>query len=333
MTGLELSRRYYEEIGRPALEKHFPEYMPRIAAGLVGEGSECFGFDDDISRDHDFGPGFCIWLCKEDYDRIGYQMQQLYNSLPGEFMGFSARNTSARGDGRVGIFEISDFYRRFIGNEQPPQSLMRWLYLPEHKIATAVNGEIFEDNLGEFTSIRNSLMAYYPEDVRIKKIAACASAMAQSGQYNYARCMRRGDAVAANMALNEFIKASLSMIYLLNKNYCPYYKWQFAGLKKLSQSMGYRFACSGALKMLEKLCITDDQSNEWSPPYPDGWNPYINKNDKKIVLIENICALVVNELRNQGLTDIEDSFLEPHTWKIMHCIDDSELKRCHVTEG
>lgn len=333
MNGLELSRLYYQQAGKPMLEKNFSEYIPRIAVGLVGEGSECFGFDDDISRDHDFGPGFCIWLCKEDYAQIGAEMQQAYDNLPKEFMGYSARNTSNRGVGRVGVFEISSFYRQFIGNEQPPQSLMRWLYLPEHKIATAINGEVFEDNFGMFTSVRDQLSAYYPEDVRIKKIAARASSMAQSGQYNYSRCMRRGDTVAANMALTEFIKSTISMVYLLNRRYCPYYKWQFFGLKKLNNELGHRFVCSGVLNMLDKLSKTEDQSIAWQPPFSDDWNPYINRYDKKVVIIENICTLIINELRNQALTDIEDSFLEAHTYRIMSCISDTELRHCHVTEG
>ena len=36
MQGLELAKRYYEEVGRPMLERDFPELLPRLAAGLVG---------------------------------------------------------------------------------------------------------------------------------------------------------------------------------------------------------------------------------------------------------------------------------------------------------
>ena len=331
MTGLELCRKYYEQVGRPMLEEKFAEYLPRIAAGLVGEGSDCLGFDDEISRDHDFGPGFCIWLCKEDYDKIGAEMQKAYNSLPKEFMGFAARRTSDRGNGRGGVIEISRFYRQFIGNEQPPKDMKRWLYLPEHKITAATSGQVFEDNLGEFSAIRNALLNYYPEDVRIKKIAARAAAMAQSGQYNYARCMRRGDVVAANIAVGEFVKASLSMLYLLNKKYSPYYKWQFYGLKKMIGSNN--FVLSDALQLIEQLSCCYNQSHAWEPPFDQGWNPYLNTDDKKVVLIEKICALVVTELKKQGLTDSDADFLEEHTYHIMGRIKDEQLSRCHVTEG
>ena len=59
MKGLELARDYFERCGRPMLERDFPELMPFLAAGLCGSGSECFGWDDEVSRDHDFEPGFC----------------------------------------------------------------------------------------------------------------------------------------------------------------------------------------------------------------------------------------------------------------------------------
>ena len=66
MQGLEEARALYEEYGRPMLHAQFPQLEERIAVGLVGHGSECYGFDDAISRDHDFARGFCLWLKDED---------------------------------------------------------------------------------------------------------------------------------------------------------------------------------------------------------------------------------------------------------------------------
>lgn len=326
MKGLELSRAYYREVGRPMLEKEFPEYMGRIAAGLVGDGSECFGFDDEISRDHDFGPGFCIWLNTEDYQAVGQNMQEAYQRLPGDFLGFPARNVSSRGDGRVGVMEIHEFYGRYIGKEQPPGSLDRWLSLPEEMLSAVTAGEVFEDPCGAFTEIREKLKAYYPEDVRIKKIAARAAKMAQSGQYNYARCMRRGDTVAAAFAQTEFVKNTISMIYLLNRRFMPYYKWMYRGLEGLP-------VLQNALPLLKELAETECQKRAWSGLRPRDWNPYVNLRDRKVELIEKICGMVAEELEKQGLAARAGDYLEVYTWEIMNKIKDPGLRNYHVMVG
>ena len=86
MKGLELSRAYYEQYGRQMLEEKFPQLLPHIAVGLCGAGSECYGYDDDISEDHDFEPGFCIFLPEEnEIDRqTAFRLERAYAALPRE---------------------------------------------------------------------------------------------------------------------------------------------------------------------------------------------------------------------------------------------------------
>ena len=89
MKGLELSRAYFERFGRPMLEEQFPELMPFLAAGLCGSGSECFGWDDEVSRDHDFEPGFCLFLPEEELvnRRQEFLLERAYAKLPAAFGG------------------------------------------------------------------------------------------------------------------------------------------------------------------------------------------------------------------------------------------------------
>ena len=88
MQGLELAKRYYEEVGRPMLEREFPELLPRLAAGLVGEGSECLGFDDAISQDHDFGAGLTSGFRRKIITSTGRRFRMLTTVCRGSLRAF-----------------------------------------------------------------------------------------------------------------------------------------------------------------------------------------------------------------------------------------------------
>lgn len=309
MKGLELCKSYYENIGAPELKRLFPEAMSRAAAGLSGQGSDCLGLDDEISRDHDFGPGFCLWISDEDFEKFGAELQKAYDALPRSYMGFERKPTQT-GAQRVGVMRTSDFYRYYIGCPGVPDTLMRWVRIQEHFLATCTSGEVFEDGLGEFSAIRNGLLPCYPEDVRLKKLAARAATMAQSGQYNYHRLMRRGDVFGARLALAEFLNAALSMLYMLNFRYEPFYKWQFAGAEGL-------VAMSEALPYLKDIAASSTRRDA----------------DTIARDIEAASAVAISELRLQGLTDAEGDYLEPHAYSIMSKIEDPEIRGLHVMEG
>lgn len=191
ISGLDIAREYFTAYGKPMLQNKYREYAERIAAGLVGEGSECLGFDDAYSSDHDYGPGFCLWLEKRDYEAIGAQLSEDYKSLPGEFMGFPARNATDYGQNRVGVFEIGDFYQRLAGCRNAPALESQWLNIPQEALCAATNGEVFVDRLGEFTKRREAFLSC-PERVRLKWLAEALGRTAQAGQYNYGRSRLRG---------------------------------------------------------------------------------------------------------------------------------------------
>ena len=309
MKGLELSERYYYEVGRPAIEERCPEVLPMIAAGLVGDGSECLGYDDEISRDHDFGPGFCVWLPHATYEAYGEQLQRIYDSLPKEYGGCPAREQSLHAGDRVGIMSIGAFYARFLGGMQPPRSDYEWMAMREEDLAMAANGKVFEDGLGEFSRIRDTLLAYYPENVRLRRIARCLHRIAQSGQYNYARSMRRGDLMSARMAEDIFISETMQMMHLLARRYMPYYKWAWRSFTELEP--GQELVAG-----LQRLAALPPQEAAWDAPA----DPYLNLADEKVRVIEEICRVLREKLQEQGLTYGEEDFLEPHVERILAAV-------------
>lgn len=217
-TGLELSRHWYEEVLRPALVELVPELVPYMAIGLVGDGSDCFGFDDEVSLDHDSGARVKVWLP----DNLGEAG--------------SARVVAALSGLDGGVSEatpVGQFYRRYTGLDRTPSTWREWWAIPEQNLAAATNGAVFHDGPKRFSKIRNELIGFCAEDVRRKRLAARCLVMGQAGQYNYARSRLRGEQVAAWLAASRFVEAALSAVFLLNRRYVPFYKWAHRAVEAL----------------------------------------------------------------------------------------------------
>lgn len=306
--GLDLCERYFRAHGLPLLEGRFPDRMDRIAAGLVGDGSECFGFDDEVSRDHDWGPGFCLWISRGDVPGLLRPLEEALEALPGTFEGFGPRRVSRWGEGRVGVFTVEDFYRGFTGLDRPPETLDEWLLIPENALAAVTNGRVFRDGPGFFSQWRKILVAFYPEDVRKKKIASRCMTIAQSGQYNFGRSARRGEPVAAQYAETKFIADAISMVYLLNRRYAPFYKWMHRGLPSLSV-LGER-----AFDMALSLVREADY-------------------ERKETIISRFCGFLIEELKSQGLSRETSDFLADHGPAVAAGIEDPALRSRNVWVG
>lgn len=257
MQGIEIAKAYWEQCGRPVIEQEFPELMKYIAVGLVGAGSECFGFDDELSRDHDFGPGFCIFLPGEDMvdRRLEFLLERAYAKLPKEFMGLKKELMNPAGGNRCGVFRTADWYREKTGLSEAPCGWQDFMSLPDHALAEAVNGEIFYDAYGEFSAIRKAWQAP-PQDYIYKKLCGALISMSQAGEYNYPRCLRRNDRAAAHLCADEFVKAAVTAVFACFGMPVPYYKWTFRALKDLEKEK--RTAPFSAI--LEEILYSEEAS-------------------------------------------------------------------------
>ena len=339
VSGLKLARAFWTQMGKPMIAAKYPQYTGRIAAGLVGHGSECYGFDDAYSQDHDFGPRFCLWLTDEDYAAIGEQLEVDYEALPRKFsvdaQGRVTFEAHARSDAsgafpsagagspvtpraqganrRDGVFRIGDFFESITGYRTAPAQTAphEWLMLQESTLAAATNGEVFADPTGLFSKTRQGFKNM-PDDVRLALISKRLGMIAQAGQYNLPRSLKRGDGAAAWLSIHEFVQATASLVFLVNVpmvvGYMPYYKWQFAALRKLSGSMFALLPNVG--EQLETVMRLSSAACYGGAGFGEGGKGAAPAIEKINDIVEQIAVDIVKELKREHLTTSGETFLE-----------------------
>lgn len=303
MKVIDRARALYFQYGECMLREQFPSLYPHIAIGLVGHGSECYGYDDEISADHDYETGFYIFI-GDDVDSVQeFRLSRAYDALVKAHVERDSLHSAY--DGRYGVVRISDFYRRYTGSSGAPRTAEDWLSIPPEYLAEAVNGEVFYDGDGTFSRIREEIKST-PADVKYKQLSRCLLEMAQSGQYNYSRCIGHGEYGAARLALNRFVDNASEAVFILNDSYMPYYKWRFRAMRDLE-------ILDSAAAELERILS-----------YPPEETSAIKE------LIESFCSEIAAELRRENLSAVTDDFLEPHAYVVRDLIRDNNLRNDYI---
>ncbi len=237
ISGLELSRRFYNEVIRPLLMAKFPE-LP-YAAGLIGTGSEVLGFDSEMSTDHNWGPNVHVFLREEDESASDDIATMLDAHLPDSYLGYAIRFAPVPGEPwslvpatrsdpgarhLIRPVTLTQYVRDYFGLESGSAlDAADWLTLASQKLRAFTAGALFEDRVGELTRLREQL-AWYPQDVWLYMLAAGWTRIAQE-EHLMPRAGYAGDELGSALIGSRLVRDVMSLCFLMERQYAPYAKW------------------------------------------------------------------------------------------------------------
>jgi hypothetical protein len=266
MKGLDLSREYYFECIKPIIQDKLPELEGEYAAALIGYGSDVIGNDDEISRDHEWGPRCHIFLSEEMQKKYASKLDRILDEkIPFEFQGFPTRFTFTEYWGSIPSKSNTGYHhvvittpRRFleltIGIPGVPESDIDWLAVSEQRLLEFTAGEVFEDFTGELTELRERL-GYFPEDVWRYRITFALESLGWDDEL-ISMCGQRGDLISMHLNAARTVEKIMRLVFLLNRIYAPLYpKWLHRNFMKLPEIAAD----------IEKSLLTMLEAKEYQP--------------------------------------------------------------------
>ncbi len=230
---IDVSRQFFFEVLEPILERHFPEETRRTTFGVFGYGSEVLRLDDEYSADHHWGIRINALMPEEMFQQRNAEILRVVErEMPSTFRGHNLREGLSGGKG-LSLTSLEGYLRRTIGLTTVPETYAEWLSVPEEDIMHIINGEIWMDDTGQFTAIRQAFLNYYPEPVRLRRIAHWCRYFSGMGSYALKRAILRYNEWYASITFARALRLGTQLAFLLDKQYCPYDKWTMAFFVRL----------------------------------------------------------------------------------------------------
>lgn len=257
MKGIELSRLFYQNVVHPWLDRAFPSLWHD--AGIFGYGSELLGFDDDMSRDHNWGPRVQLVVTGADFAAHAVAIVDGFDAVkPATFLGepigyrsrphppIVANDALGRPSHGVEIFTAQGILRtRLALGPDTPLDALTWLSLSEQRLLELTAGEVFHHGLGDLTRLRETL-GQCPRDVTLYKLAAqwrrIADEQAFVGRAGYV-----GDDLGSRIIAARLARDIMRIGFLLEGRYPPYAKWFGSAFARLASAKTLTPPLSAAL--------------------------------------------------------------------------------------
>lgn len=252
MKGIDLARLFYRDVVCPWLDKTFPDL--KYDAGIFGYGSELLGFDDEMSRDHNWGPRVQLVVTRLDFAAHAKAIVDGFDVVKpptflGEPIGYRSRphppivadDAYGRPEHGVEVFTSDGILRtRLELGPREPIDALTWLSLSEQRLLEITAGEIFHNGLGELARLKG-IFSECPRDVTLYKLAAqwrrISDEQAFVGRAGYV-----DDDLGSRIIAARIARDIMRLGFLIEGHYPPYAKWFGTAFARL--------ACAGTLSPL-----------------------------------------------------------------------------------
>ena len=252
-----------------------------MTVGVFGYGSEVLRLDDEYSQDHHWGLRVNALLPKVIFEARHSPIEAAVSvALPEHWRGHALREGYTHTKG-ISIGSLEDHLVNTIGIAHPPRDHGEWLNIPEEDILHITGGEIWHDPNGQFSAVRATLSAYYPEPVRVRRIAHWCRFFSGMGVYALKRAILRENDLYCTTTFAKAIRLGVQLAFLLEKQYFPYDKWLLTFFKRLPRMAG-------------RMGTLVDEAVKLSTPW-----------ERKLTLLEHISDVL-------DATMVEDGLLAPH---------------------
>jgi uncharacterized protein DUF4037 len=233
VSGGELARRFHADVVAPLLARAMPGLG--YAAGRLGSGSDVLGFDDAMSRDHDWGCRLTLLVDEADRDAVPQIAALLERELPGSYLGHPVRFPVTWDSSRthnVDVATVGGFATGRLGVD-PAGGLpvLDWLVLTGQSVLEVIAGPVFTDRTAQLAPVRAALR-WYPPDVERYVLAAGWQRLSQEMPM-VGRSAERGDELGSRLLSARLADDLMWLAFAVSRRWPPYAKWRGTAFQSL----------------------------------------------------------------------------------------------------
>lgn len=220
-SGAELAGVYSRALVEPLLERALPAL--RFSTARLGSGSDVLGYDDAMSRDHDWGLRLTVVVPEPAVAAVAALLEA---ELPDRFAEQPVRfatswdpvvrqraevvSASGLSTGRTGV------------DATRPRSLLDHVSLTGQAVLEVTAGPVFRDDDGVLRRLRSAFEP--PSDVRLWAIASAWQRLAEELPF-IGRAGERGDAHGSGLVASRLSGVAVRLAFHLAGRPAPYSKW------------------------------------------------------------------------------------------------------------